>query len=81
MYPSSVAIDSDYAELREYADAKKNGEIVCKELSKKLKLEIISMRLPRMHTDQTNSVIKVPDSGIIEIILPIVRQMTERQKI
>jgi hypothetical protein len=81
MYPSSVAIDNPLPGLAEYIDAKLKGEEFCKVLSRQENTYVVWPRLPRIETDQTLSLIKVPASDPVEILLPIIRQMTEENNL
>lgn len=76
MYPSSVAIDNPLPGLAEYIDAKLKGEEYCKVLSRQENTYVVWPRLPRIETDQTLSLIKVPAADPVEVLLPIIRQMT-----
>lgn len=81
MYPSSVAIDNPLPGLAEYIDAKLKGEEYCKVLSQQKNTFVIWPRLPRIETDQTLSLIKVPAADPVEVLLPIIRQMTAENKL
>jgi len=76
LYPSSEALDQPGRELIEYAAAKAAGEAVCRAVAaedERLSVEI--PRLPRIMTDQTNSVVRVETAEPVEILLPILRRM------
>ena len=56
-YPSTVAIDQDMKEMPEYATAKKMGEDLVEGLNNSYEnIEIQIARLPRIRTDQTNTI-------------------------
>lgn len=77
-YPSTVALDDRAAsrELTEYAMAKAAGEILCADLAAATPgLTITLERLPRILTDQTNSMVPVPSADPVEVLLPIVRRI------
>ena len=82
LYPSSEALDHPGQELIQYAAAKAAGEAVCRAIAaedQRLTMEI--PRLPRLLTDQTNSVVQVETAPPVEILLPILRRMAgDRQK-
>lgn len=82
LYPSSEALDHPSQELIEYAAAKAAGEAICRAIAaedQRLTMEI--PRLPRLLTDQTNSVVRVETAQPVDILLPILRRMArERQK-
>jgi len=75
-YPSSVFIDSRPDNFTEYAIAKAAGEIVCDDLRRMYpRLNILHTRLPRLATDQTNSVgAEAPPSALPEL-LTVVRKL------
>jgi len=75
-YPSTVYVDSWPAELTEYAMSKAAGEILCAGLQIQLHgLRMIARRLPRLPTDQTNSLVPIDTADPLDVILPIVREM------
>lgn len=76
MYPSTVAIDNPLPGLAEYIDAKLKGEDYCNVLNQQENTFVVWPRLPRIDTDQTLSLIKVPAANPVEVLLPIIRQMT-----
>lgn len=83
LYPSSEALDHPGQELIEYAAAKAAGEAICRAIAaedERLTMEI--PRLPRLLTDQTNSVVQVKTAPPVDILLPILRRMAAdaRQK-
>jgi acyl dehydratase len=76
LYPSSEALDHPGQELIEYAAAKAAGEAICRAIAAedpRLTMEI--PRLPRLLTDQTNSVVQVKTAPPADILLPILRRM------
>jgi hypothetical protein len=78
LYPSTVAIEQPVPELLEYAKAKERGEAVCVELGEKGLLDIICPRLPRLATDQTQSIANVPVQDSIAVLLPLLRDLYVR---
>jgi hypothetical protein len=78
LYPSTVAIEQPVPELFEYAKAKERGEALCVTLGEKGSLGIICPRLPRLATDQTQSITNVPVQDSIAVLLPIVRELYRR---
>jgi len=83
LYPSSEALDHPGQELIEYAAAKAAGEAICRAIAaedQQLTMEV--PRLPRLLTDQTNSVVQVKTAPPAGILLPILRRMAAaaRQK-
>lgn len=75
-YPSSQAVAEPPPELAEFAAAKLMGEQLCAEMGPESRLTILCPRLPQMQTDQTLSLIEEPDADSVEILLPLIRQMT-----
>jgi NADP-dependent 3-hydroxy acid dehydrogenase YdfG len=76
LYPSSVALDSPSLDLMEYSAAKAAGEAVCRALAAEdPQLTIKMPRLPRLLTDQTNSVSRVATPPPAGVLLPILRDL------
>ena len=75
-YPSTTFIDRPEKGLEEYIAAKLKGEEICRELNGK-DFRIIVERLPRMNTDQNISLLKLSMSNEIEVMMPIVRAMSQ----
>ncbi|HEY6451283.1 MAG TPA: SDR family NAD(P)-dependent oxidoreductase [Steroidobacteraceae bacterium] len=75
-YPSTVYVESRPAEMTEYAMAKAAGEILCADMHKYLRgVRVIARRLPRLPTDQTNSLLPTGTADALEVMAPIVRDM------
>jgi len=75
-YPSSTAIAEFLPDLTEYSAAKAAGETLCDVLPRILSgLSIMRMRLPRITTDQTASLIAAAAADPVEVMLPIVREL------
>ncbi len=82
LYPSSVALDSPGPELLEYAAAKAAGETVCRALATEdPQLTILMPRLPRLLTDQTNSVSRVATPPPAGVLLPILRDLARQPSV
>lgn len=78
-YPSSIAIEDTPKGWAEYAMAKAAGEILCREIQINLpKARVVCTRLPRVLTDQTASVQAAASTPVLEVILPIVRELQAR---
>jgi hypothetical protein len=77
LYPSTVAIDKPLPELAEYAKAKSEGEALCQGLNGSGQAEILMPRLPRTATDQTQALLQVPAEDPVDVMTPLIRQMTE----
>lgn len=75
-YPSSVAVETRPATMTEYSMSKAAGEILCADLAKYLPgVQIVTYRLPRLPTDQTNSVVHAEAADPAGVLLPLLRQM------
>jgi acyl dehydratase/NAD(P)-dependent dehydrogenase (short-subunit alcohol dehydrogenase family) len=75
-YPSSVAVEERPAEMSEYAMAKAAGEVLCANLARfSMVLRVVVVRLPRMLTDQTATLIPIETAESRDVILPIIRRM------
>lgn len=75
-YPSSVAVADTPKGWLEYAMAKAAGEITCREIAANLpNAHVACIRLPRILTDQTASVRSAESAPILDVILPIVRDL------
>jgi hypothetical protein len=75
-YPSTVFLDGRRQEFVEYAAAKAAGEVLCGHLDEvdnaaRFRIE----RLPRMATDQTNSLLRVRVEEPVQIMLDVVRNV------
>jgi acyl dehydratase len=74
-YPSSVAVSDPPADMAEYAAAKAAGEALCKFLAGiDRKLDLRMIRLPRLPSDQTASLLQVetadPVSEVLKVLAP-----------
>ena len=75
-YPSSAAIDELPLDMGEYAAAKMAGECLCDYLQKAhVGLTIHKPRLPRIATDQTNSLLPVKNQEPVSILLNHLRNL------
>lgn len=72
LYPSSVAVAERPAGLTEYAMAKAAGELLCADLMRlQPNLQITVERLPRVLTDQTQTIQRTPGASPEDIMLPL----------
>ncbi|HUF99490.1 MAG TPA: hypothetical protein VMM60_15275, partial [Ilumatobacter sp.] len=80
LWPSSEAVDTDVPGLAEYADAKRLGELRCRELERSYPpLHIAAPRLPRLLTDQSTSFVPVEfGDTAIEILAALRATLRER---
>lgn len=76
-YPSSIYVESRPKGMTEYAMAKAAGEVLISDLNaKSSKVHVISSRLPRMGSDQTNTIVSGTDEADSSaIMLAIIRSM------
>ena len=75
-YPSTVAIDEPVRELTEYAAAKAAGETLCRNLERAApESRFLVERLPRIDTDQTATLLKVPAANALEVLYGIARKL------
>lgn len=76
-FPSTVFIDERPKGMTEYAMAKAAAEILADDLNRQQKaVRIIHTRLPRMATDQTSSVMGVEVASSVDVLVPVIRQVT-----
>jgi hypothetical protein len=76
LYPSTMYIDKPVEELQEYIKAKLEGEKVCNSLSSVSSIKVLKPRIDRVLTDQTTSILPVNSLHPLEVVLPIVGQMS-----
>jgi acyl dehydratase/NAD(P)-dependent dehydrogenase (short-subunit alcohol dehydrogenase family) len=75
-YPSSIAVEDRPREMTEYAMAKAAAEVLCADLNRSWpRVHILSVRLPRVLTDQTATVVPVESANALDVILPIIRKV------
>lgn len=75
-YPSSIAIEKPIVSLKDYIEAKKEGEQVCKLLQKKFLIKVICPRLNRILTDQTNTMVPIKFDNPVDTMLVSIKQMS-----
>ena len=75
-YPSSIAIEKPIDTLKDYIEAKKEGEQVCMLLQKKFLIKVICPRLNRILTDQTNTIVPVKFDNPVDTMLVSIKQMS-----
>jgi hypothetical protein len=76
-YPSTVFIDAPVPGSTEYLAAKAAGEAICKASAENPNIEHLIVRLPKLATDQTSSLLGVQGSDPILPMLEIVRAMNK----
>ena len=75
-YPSSVFVEERPRNMTEYAMAKAAAEVLCCDLNLSWPtVHITSIRLPRLLTDQTSTVVPMEHANSVDTILPIVREV------
>jgi acyl dehydratase/NAD(P)-dependent dehydrogenase (short-subunit alcohol dehydrogenase family) len=75
-YPSSIAVEERPRDMTEYSMAKAAAEILCADLNRSWPgMHITTVRLPRLLTDQTATVIPTDNANAVDVILPIVRSV------
>ena len=76
-YPSSCALDEILPKAAEYASAKASGEMLCQHMNKIYSnAKVFVTRLPRLTTDQTNSLIPTKSKNSKDVMLSILEQLT-----
>jgi len=76
-YPSTVAIDDVPAGMGEYSAAKAAGEIAIKHWAYANKNTSVTIeRLPRMETDQTMSLLRVPSEDILDVMVGSIKKFS-----
>ncbi|HEY2586179.1 MAG TPA: SDR family NAD(P)-dependent oxidoreductase [Tepidisphaeraceae bacterium] len=77
LYPSSTALDEVLPNLAEFAAAKSAGESLCRSLAAAQPgVRFHVPRFPRLATDQTATLLRVPAMDPIEPILTALRELT-----
>lgn len=75
-YPSSVYVEAPPTGLVEYAMAKAAGEVLAQALTREHdRLDVYTVRLPRLPTDQTAAMIEQETGSVVEHILPVIQRM------
>ena len=79
LYPSSTAIDDVPSNLMEFAAAKSAGEILCRSLAAaQSNVRFHVPRFPRLATDQTATLLRVPAADPAQPILAALRELVRR---
>lgn len=80
-YPSSTAIDEKVDTMIEYSCSKVAGEMLCDFLSKmNPTINIYQPRLPRLNTDQTQTLIKVEEINTEKFILDQIHTFIQMER-
>lgn len=74
-YPSTSFIEEEIKEFKSYIEAKIIGEKICSEYNLTRNIEIVCTRLPRLPSDQNQSIFPESLDKISEVMLPIIRKM------
>ena len=76
--PSSVFVSERPDGLTEYAMAKAAAEVMVEDMNKhSRKVTVVTTRLPRLNTDQTSSILRLPTESNLRALLPIIRSMAK----
>ena len=75
-YPSSVAADRVTPGMEEYGKAKLMGETLCEKINLEGVLTVMYPRLPRLDTDQTQSIVPIKSQDPFSYLLSHVRDMS-----
>ena len=79
VYPSSEALEEPIAQLLEYAAAKAAGEAACRSfVAGDSRISVELPRLPRLLTDQTNSIIHADTADPVDVLMPILMRLMHR---
>lgn len=75
-YPSSMAVEEKAVDTLEYVMAKASGELLCAAMMRAWPLlQMVVVRLPRIETDQTATVLPAKSTPALEALLPIIGRM------
>lgn len=78
-FPSTVFVSERPKGMTEYAMTKAAAEVLIDDLNRTLRhVEIVCTRLPRLETDQTNSVVRVKTTSNVDVLLPLVTDIERR---
>ncbi len=78
-FPSTVFIDQRPNGMTGYAMAKAAAEILIQDINRSFKkVNVVSARLPRLGSDQTNSIFETKKEDGISVLLPILRSIQSR---
>ena len=74
-YPSTIFVDSPPPEFKSYVQAKMEGEKLCETLNQCEILKVTSVRLPRLATDNNQSMLEMKFENATDLLIPLIRQM------
>jgi hypothetical protein len=74
-YPSTTFIEDSSMEFKSYLEAKILGEKICSEFYSDHGINIISVRLPKLPSDQNQNIFPENLEKISDVILPVIRRM------
>lgn len=78
-YPSTVFIDKRPNDMTAYAMAKAAAEVLVQDINRQFKkVGVLCERLPRLGTDQTNSILETQKEDGLATLLPIVQAIQDR---
>ena len=77
--PTSIFVKDTPKGFKEYAAAKREGEVLCEKLNAEYsQLRVIYPRLPRMQTDQTSSLLMRKATPTLQVMQEVVFQMLKQ---
>ena len=77
-YPSTITIEKPVPELSEFTAAKRVGEELCRDFERAgVGIRIRVPRLPRVDTDQTASLVRMPAANPLDVMLHELRRLKE----
>jgi hypothetical protein len=77
--PSTVFLNEEGSEFPEYVAAKACAEAMCSQLSKSMpEMKFLSTRLPRLASDQTQSLMGLELADSVAVMLPTLRGLSSR---
>jgi len=80
-YPSTTALDGEARGIEEIVKSKSEGEALCAQMSRQWDgAHFIVRRLPPVLTDQTAAVKPAKLLDAVEVMLPIVREMSQARQ-
>jgi NAD(P)-dependent dehydrogenase (short-subunit alcohol dehydrogenase family) len=77
-FPSSVFVSQRPRGMTEYAMVKAAAEVLIEDINNVLSnVNVVSVRLPKLNTDQTNSIAGIASASNVDALLPVIRALYE----
>ena len=76
LYPSTVFIDENKSDFKEYVTAKLEGESLYFEQNRQDNIEVCYKRLPRLKTDQTSGILAVNTADNFEVMYKVIKELS-----